>query len=392
MVDLYEKRKSKLDIIENLLSTIQTEKRALNEDENIQVTNLRKEIIEIDNEIESKRKKNNVKKMEKFSLLKSIRNQVDVRTQPDEILNVIEAGKSVFNKAGVSTRGSILLPMEYRADIISGSAGDLAGREVVSEDKFDLIGALRAESVIFKAGANLLTNLQGDISIPVYAGTSSAWAYETSGATDGAGAFSEITLAPKRLTTYIDVSKQFLVQDSASAEALLYSDIINSIMEKLEASIFDATAAGQTRPAGIFNGASYAFSGTTTWAGVVSLETTLAENKSLRGKLAYVVSPKVLEKLKTTAKASNTAVFLVDGGTMNGYPVYTTTHVPNISGAASGATFGNFDDLVIGQWGGLDITVDPYSQAVNGKVRLVVNSYWSWAKRRDVSFSYGALA
>ena len=64
MVDLYEKRKSKLDIIVNLLSTIQTEKRALNEDENIQVFILRNEIIEIDNEIESKRKKNNVKKME----------------------------------------------------------------------------------------------------------------------------------------------------------------------------------------------------------------------------------------------------------------------------------------------------------------------------------------
>ena len=343
--------------------------------------------------------KNNLRNMnEKFSLVKTIRDIVENRGLSETSINTIDAGKIGFTNTGLSVRGQIVLPMEVenRASIVASNYGDsglLLGQEIVATEKLNLIGALRANSVVFSAGANLLSGLVGNVSIPKYAGTTSDWKYEVSGATEGAGAFSEIELAPKRLTTVISISKQFLLQDSVSAESLLYADLTQSIMDKLEATIFDATAVSQIRPAGIFNGASYTSSGTTTWPLVVGMESAVAASNALSGSLAYIVHPTTMGVLKTTAKASNQAIFIADGKSMNGYPVHVTSHMPTVSGAAKGALFANFNDLIVGSWGNaIDITVDPYTSAASGMIRLIVNSYWDFAKRRTESFSYGALA
>ena len=388
--------KLKIDEINNIVNQGKTEKRKLTDTEYNKIISLKNEVVEL-RKVEEDKIKNNNKNMEKFSLLKSIRDVVENRTQSEETIAVVNAGRKLFEGTGISARGQIVLPMEYekRVDIVASdynNAGLYLGQEIVATDKLNLIGALRANSVVFAAGANLLTGLVGNISIPVYAGTSSLWAYETSGATDGAGAFSEVNLAPKRLTTYIDISKQFLLQDSVSAEQLLYSDLSQSIMDKLEASILDAVAVSQTRPAGMFNGVSYTTSGTTTWANFVALESAVNGSNALKGSLAYLVHPTTLGVLKTTAKASNAAIFIADGNSANGYPVLASSNLPTISGAAKGCIFGNFQDLIVANWGSIDITVDPYSQSINGKVRLVVNSYWDFAKRRTASFAYGALA
>jgi HK97 family phage major capsid protein len=404
LANIIDEKNSKLSELKSIIEKGRTENRKLNTDEENGLELLNNQIKDLENQLQNKtenkikieNKKNNNRNMmeNKFSLIQAIRNQVDLRSHSDEALEIFEAGKRAFGKSGVSTRGQILLPMEYekRADIIAGSAGDLLGREVVAEQKLDIIGPLRNNSVLFKAGANLITGLVGDVSIPVYAGSSANWTYETSGATDGAGAFSEVTLAPKRLCVYVDVSKQFLTQDSASAEALLMSDILNAITDKLETSILDATAASQIRPAGLFNGVSYTTSGTSTFSNVVALETAVNTANALKGKLAYIVSPATLGVLKTTPKVSAQAIFIAEGQTVNGYPVYSSGHLPTISGAAKGAIFGNFDDLIVGQWGGLDILVDQYTVAIYGKVRLVVNGYFDFKVRRSASFAYAALA
>lgn len=79
-----------------------------------------------------------------------------------------------------------------------------------------------------------MTGLVGNITIPVYNGGNVGWAGEIESASDGAGTFNEVTLEPKRITAYIDISKQFLIQDSVSAEALIRADIVRAISCKLE--------------------------------------------------------------------------------------------------------------------------------------------------------------
>ena len=56
-----------------------------------------------------------------------------------------------------------------------------------------------------------------------------------------------------------------------------------------------------------------------------------------------------------------------------------------------GIVFGNWADYFLGQWGGLDITVDPYTLATTGMVRLTVNSYWNMGAIRDESFTVASM-
>jgi hypothetical protein len=84
--------------------------------------------------------------------------------------------------------------------------------------------------------------------------------------------------------------------------------------------------------------------------------------------------------MKTTERATNTARFLIENGVANGYRVEMSNLVPSnlTKGTGTGlsaAIFGNWEDLFVGQWGGLDIVVDPYSLAEYGDIRLVLNAY-----------------
>jgi HK97 family phage major capsid protein len=227
-----------------------------------------------------------------------------------------------------------------------------------------------------EAGANYMTGLVGNVSIPAYSGTNVGWAGEIAAASDGAGTFSEVTLEPKRITAYLDVSKQFLLQDSVSAEALLKNDIVKAISNKLEATILGDAAGSTTQPEGIFNGVDTIED--TSYTTMVGLIQTL-EEANVNGEIKYIVSPAIKAKLKTTSKDSGSGLFVMENGEVDGIPVLSTS-------ACKGIVVGNFEDYVIGQWGGIDLTIDPYSQATNGKVRLVVNAYFDAKPRRAEAF------
>lgn len=233
-----------------------------------------------------------------------------------------------------------------------------------------------------QAGANYMTGLVGNVSIPVYSGSNVGWAGEIDAATNGAGSFSEVLLEPKRITAYIDVSKQFLLQDSVSAEALLRADIVRAISNKLEATILGDAAGNSKQPAGLFNGAT-ALSNTS-YASMVELMQTL-EEANVAGDIKYIVSPAAKAALKTTSKDSGSGRFVMEGNEIDGVPVLSTS-------ACKGIVVGNFADYVIGQWGSIDLTVDPYSQATNGKVRLVVNAYFDAKPRRSEAFVAKTIA
>ena len=233
-----------------------------------------------------------------------------------------------------------------------------------------------------EAGANYMTGLVGNVSIPAYSGSNVGWAGEIDAATDGGGAFSEVTLAPKRITAYLDVSKQFLLQDSVSAEALLRADIVRAISNKLEATILGADEGDATKPKGIFNGAETIAD--TSYATMVELIQTL-EEANVTGDIKYIVSPSIKAKLKTTSKDKGSGVFVMANGEVDGVPVLSTS-------ACKGLVVGNWADYVIAQWGSIDLTIDPYSQATNGKVRLVVNAYFDAKPRRDKAFVAKTLA
>jgi HK97 family phage major capsid protein len=340
---------------ESFINDAQKEERKLIDSEQSRFNEITKEIEQIDmqiREIEQTNQRNfkkiNKTSMEKFSLLKAINDIVNNRPLDERAQEVVNAGIAEFRKSGQNVSGQIVLPVEERATIQATVTN--AGQENVAEDKLSILEHLRNNLVLVKAGATYLTGLTGNVSIPAYSGSNVLWAGETADASDGAGTFTEVNLEPKRLTAYIDVSKQFLIQDSNSAEEMLKRDITSAIQEKLESTILGKAAGSSTQPAGLFATAP-SIAGTPSYTSIVSMETSL-EEANVSGNKVFIVHPKAKGVLKVTEKATGTAKYLMEGNEVDGYKVLVSNGVANglqTGEDESGVVFGNFNDYVIGQ-------------------------------------------
>lgn len=319
-------------------------------------------------------KKNN------FSLLKAVNDLVEGRSFDAATQELNEAGKAEFRKANISTSGrSLSIPVnvnstEKRGAILAGTAG--AGQEVVAEDKLGLVVALRERLVANAAGATILTGCKSDISIPYYSGTKSGWKQEGASADRGEGEFTEKFLRPKRLCSIIHISKQFLLQDTISAEEALRRDIVESIAVQLEKTMFGTGAGSAFEPAGLFNGVSpetdaFTFSDTIEYEAALELA-------NHYGSFTYVVNPAAKALMRSTPLDAGSGRFVMESNEVNGYPVISSGVVTE-----KGLLVGDFSELYIAQFGGIEITYDPYTLADQDVIRLVVNTYVDYCVRRD---------
>lgn len=324
----------------------------------------------------------NTMKEQRFSLLKAIRNVAENRQLDNVTAAVCNEGMKEMRKAGLNTVGQIYIPtMETRAAVSVASEGV----DVVATDLYDIIEPLRAKNVLVQAGAKFYTGLTNNAQIPVMTGSNVNWAGENVAATDGNVAFKNVTLTPKRLTAYVDISKMLLAQDSVGVENAIRQDLINAINSKLESTILGKGAKSATTPAGIFNGKTP--TKVTDFEGLVGLEAAVEEANVLGG-ISYIASPSARASFRNMMKGSRgTAQLAYVDGTLDGTPVYSTSNVE-----AKTFVVGDFSNLAIGSWGGLDIVVDNYTQAVNGMIRLVVNAYFDAALIRPEAFQFGTFA
>lgn len=386
-----------------ILNVVQTEIREMTDEEQAEFDAAKEEIIALNAQLEelkeklkqyelpaeddaaeevieeNKRHKKQSTTMKEFKLLNAINSIVNNKPLTEEDRNFIAEGEKEMRDAGLNYSGQI----QMRATIEAGTENQ--GKEDVAIEKLPILEAIKNNLVLNEAGATFMSNLRGDISIPVYDGTSVAWASETGAASDGAGQFSEVTLTPKRLTAFVDISKQMLNQASDDVEAMIRRDIANAISQKLEATILGTETGSTSQPAGIFAETTAVTKSVNTYAAVLGLEEGF-EGKNYGNKV-WIVSPKAKSALKAKDKGTDTGNFLIQNGELDGYKVICTQNMP-----ANYLAFGDFSDLVIAQWGAIDITVDPYSQAVNGKVRIVVNAYFDAKLRRASSVVCGSTA
>ena len=320
----------------------------------------------------------------KFSLIKAINDVTNNRSLDDVAKEVVAKGIAEMRKSGLAVAGSIQLPVmeteneEVRANgVLAQTAG--AGMENIATEKLDILEPLRANMVMSQAGATYLTGLVGNVSIPAYTGSNVAWAGETAAAANGAGDWSEIKLQPHRLTAYVDVSKEFLLQDSNDAEAMLRRDIIAAIGNKLEATILGSEAGTDEKPAGLFDGVT-AMTTAVKFGDIVDAEAEL-DAANVSGAYTYILSPKAKAALRTLSKDAGSGRFVLEDGEIEGSKALVSSNV-----VAKGLVVGDFSDYVIAQWGAIDLVVDNYTKATEGKVRLVVNAYFDAKPRRATSF------
>lgn len=313
------------------------------------------EVIKMD-ELKSKRNKTN--KMRK-SIVKEIR-------------SAIANGTKNF-KINADT--------EKRAIQVTGGSG--VHDEVVETEIQGILEPLYAKSVLAELGVKWYTGLpQGDIQVPVMGKGTVGWASEVAAASAAGNAFSGVLLQPKRLTAYVDISKQLLNQDTIGVENAIRRDIVNAINDKLEATIFSDDAGDATKPAGIFYDSS--IFDASTFKAVVDLEAKV-ESNNVYGDMKYLLSTGAKADLRAMPKSTKNTQLVMEGGEIDGTPAVVTS---NVEGAGYYA-YGNFENLAVASWGDIDITVDEYTQAVNGCVRLVVNAYFDAKKLRPEAFIFG---
>ena len=353
----------------------------MTKDETVTDNDETEEEEETEKELRNNTIKNHTKMTKEFRLIKAINDIANNRSVDDTAQAVVKAGAEEMRKAGVSYGGQIQLPTSELRGAITVTA---EGEDVVATDIYDILEPLRAKNVLVAAGAKFIPGLVGDVQVPSMTAGNVTWEGETASAKDGAQTFTAVKLSPKRLTAYVDISKQFLVQDSKSAEALIRQDIINAINSKLEATILGSAAGTTTQPAGIFNGVSKTT--IASFKDVCDLEAKI-EDANVIGECKYVMSNKAKAALRNMAKSAKSTELVMEGGAIDGTEVLNTSNVEE-----QNVVYGDFSNLAIGQWGSIDLLVDPYTKAADGQVRLVVNAFFDAKVLRNGAFAYGTTA
>jgi HK97 family phage major capsid protein len=269
-------------------------------------------------------------------------------------------------------------------DLVVGTAtagGHLVATDLLASSFIDL---LVNQLSVMRMGATMLTGLQGNIAIPrATAGSTGYWVAENGAPTESQQAFDQIALTPKTVGAFVDYSRRMLLQSSISVEAFVRMDIARTIALMIDLGALNGSGSSN-QPRGVMNtvGIGSVAGGTNglapTWDHIVDLESALATVNAPTGSLGYLTNAKVRGRLKKTQQFSGTNGRAVwEGNELNGYAATVSNQVPSnltkgsASGVCSAILFGNWSDLIIGMWGGLDIMLDPYTGATAGTRRVV---------------------
>jgi HK97 family phage major capsid protein len=315
-----------------------------------------------------------------FRLISAINAIANNRNLSEVDNAVVKDGATAMKNAGISTSGQIQLSPENRTLSVATADG------VVETSVENILAPLRDNSVLISAGAKFLTNLQGNVKLPVMGKGNVTWEGETATAKDAGNTITAKELKPMRLTAFLDCSKTFLIQDSADAEATLRADIVNAISEKLQQTILGTEAGTETQPAGIFSIDASAVTSVTTFKDICDLEAKVDDSNAGVNR-CYLVSNKAKAGLRNMAKSAKSTELVMQNGEIDGTKVYATSSI-----ADKYIAYGDFSNLVIGQWGGIDMLVDNISLARENCVRLVINCYFGAVVTRPEAIAIAKLA
>lgn len=341
------------------------------------------------------------REVQKYSLMRAINalaNPTDAAAQRAAAFER-ECSEAVASKMGKAARGFFIPSEVQRRDLNVGTAA--AGGNLVATDLLtgSFIDILRNAMVIDRLGARMLTGLVGNIAIPKQTGAATAyWVAESGSPTESQQVFGQVTMSPKTVGAYTDISRRLILQSSMDVEGMVQTDLATVLGLAIQQAAISGSGSSN-QPSGILTQVSPSVVGSTdgaapTWANLIELETDVAVANADVGTLGYLTNAKVRGKLKGTPKVSGQDTFIWEGGDfpVNGYQVGITNAVPSNLTKGSGNNlsaiiFGDFSSLIVGMWGSLDLMVDPYSNSTSGTVRVVALQDVDIALRHAESFA-----
>lgn len=421
-------RTAKLTQARALLESAETEKRDLNADEEKRYADLVSAAESLDGKIERERKLQaleadqdlpqrraakpvpqtpaigmNESEVRRYSLVNAINAFItgDWRNARMEL----EASEATAKRLGFSPQG-FFIPYEFaygeneKRDLTKGTntaGGYTIATNLLAQNFIDL---LRNRAVLMQSGMTVLSGLVGDIAIPRQTGAATAyWVAENGAPTESQPAFDQVPMSPKTVGAFVDMSRKLLKQSSIDVEAFVRRDLANVLgLEIDRAGLHGSGSSNQPTGVAATSGIGSVAGGTNgaapTWANIVALETAVAVANADAGMTKYITNPKVRGKLKNTVIGTDQGmVWGVNATQVNGYDVAISNQVSGAltkgtaSGVCSAIFFGNWADLFMGMWGGLDLLVDPYTNGTTGAVRVISLQDTDFAVRHPESFA-----
>jgi len=385
--------KTSLDALENLVSE---ENRDFSEDEKVsfdtnmeRLTELVDELPKVEKEEEIRMKAANLggspvvaeTKEEKeivreFSFGKAVRAAFGGKLDGVE-LEMAQEGQKEMTAIGRSANGVVIPSMILNRAVITEN-----GTSGIETQSF--VDAVYANTILDDLGVTRVTSTT-DQRIPILGAVTTQWEGETDAAADGGSAMSKKDLAPKRLASYVDFSKQAAMQSNESLESALRNSIAQAVGAKVEFALFTDDSAN-----GSYN---YLGQGKTavTNANITNLMMALVEevqsNNHNRGNLGFAISNDLFSDVYTAAQVSGVNPLIINEAIM-GVKAMFSNQIADIASKPV-VYYGDFSKIQIAQFGGVEILVDPYTQAVSGTNRLILNSYWDAALIQSDAISVG---
>lgn len=346
--------------------------------------------------------KSDKKDIESYSLVKALREYLGGKLTglEAEMSQEADAENVRLGTGGILGLGipSIVLankPVMQRSTIVSAS------NPTVATTPMGFIDAVYARTLLVELGAQTMSGLTGNVDLPYMATAPTMdWQDENEAGDDAGAAFDKYTLRPKRLSNFLPVSKLLLVQTALDVERRLWDHLIRATAVKLQAGAI--AGGGEKGPTGLLgtSGIGSVVGGDNgaapTHANVLALIREVAVDNCDFGALAFLCSPLVRWKLQSTAIETGHPQRVWDPlsrDTLLGYKAGVTSLVPdnltkgNQSDVCSAIIFGNFNEMTIGQFGAMDLTIDNITQAKNYMVNLILNAFYDVAITRPEAFA-----
>lgn len=302
-----------------------------------------------------------------------------------------ECSEAAQQRAGKPSQG-IMVPSDVlrgQRDLVVGTA--TAGGNLVSTDlrTGDFVDLLRNRLALANVGATVLNGLQGNVSIPRQTSAASAfWVGEGGSPTESQQAFDQISMTPKTIGAFVDYSRKLLLQGSIDVESMIRMDLARVL--SLEIDRVGIYGTGSTnQPLGLINTTglgSQTITGTGTFAEYVSMETKVAVANADVASMYYIINATSRGALKTTEKSAGGTIgnFALMDNTLNGYPVVVSNQL-----GTNDCLFGDFSQMILGLWSGLDLKVDDITGATAGTVRVIALQDLDFAVKQPSAFVFG---
>lgn len=250
------------------------------------------------------------------------------------------------------------------------------------------VESLQEAGLYNKVGVTDLGTVAADTILPIAGGSTVGWKTEVAAADNGGANFEKLTLTPKRVTGYANLSNQILAQNGPQAEAAVMNDMARNMAVQIDAAMFgssDVTNAPGSI-AGTTGVLTFTESGTFDVASdMLEAIQTIANNHGLDGNNAFVNSFELYSAIKGAAQVASVYPLYVDDK-LAGYPGYFSSAPASVAGTSGDGIFGDFSRVFYAQFGPMTIQIDPYSRAVEGEVRLILNNYVDFGVADGASF------